>query len=75
MKEIDLLEVGGFRAGHAQDREAGTGCTVPRREWIVGAAARLRVKRRCLTPAWMQKGFMRCCCRAVRRSGLTRQAA
>lgn len=28
MKEIDLLEVGGFRAGHAQDREAGTGCTV-----------------------------------------------
>ena len=27
MKEIDLLEVGGFRAGHAQDREAGTGCT------------------------------------------------
>ena len=28
MKEIDLMEVGGFRAGHAQDAEAGTGCTV-----------------------------------------------
>lgn len=28
MKEIDFLEVGGFRAGHAHDLEAGTGCTV-----------------------------------------------
>lgn len=28
MREIDLMEVGGFCAGHAQDLEAGTGCTV-----------------------------------------------
>ncbi len=28
MKEIGFMEVGGFRAGHAQDLEAGTGCTV-----------------------------------------------
>ncbi len=28
MQEIEFMEVGGFRAGHAQDLEAGTGCTV-----------------------------------------------
>lgn len=28
MKEIDIMEVGGFRLGHAQNEEAGTGCTV-----------------------------------------------
>lgn len=28
MKEINIMEVGGFRVGHAQDPEAGTGCTV-----------------------------------------------
>lgn len=28
MREIDFMELGGFRAGHAQDLEAGTGCTV-----------------------------------------------
>ena len=28
MKEIGVMEVGGFRLGHAQDREAATGCTV-----------------------------------------------
>lgn len=28
MQEIDFMSVGGFRAGHAQDTEAGTGCTV-----------------------------------------------
>ena len=28
MKEIGIMEVGGFRVGHAQDREAATGCTV-----------------------------------------------
>lgn len=28
LKEIDLMELGGFRAGHAHDLEAGTGCTV-----------------------------------------------
>ncbi len=28
MKEIGIMEVGGFRVGHAQDEEAGTGCTV-----------------------------------------------
>ena len=28
MTEIDIMEVGGFQVGHAQDREAATGCTV-----------------------------------------------
>ena len=28
MEEIGVMEVGGFRVGHAQDEEAGTGCTV-----------------------------------------------
>lgn len=28
MNEIGIMEVGGFRLGHAQDEEAGTGCTV-----------------------------------------------
>lgn len=28
MREIDFMELGGFRAGHAQDIQAGTGCTV-----------------------------------------------
>ena len=28
MKEIGIMEVGGFRVGHAQDLEAATGCTV-----------------------------------------------
>lgn len=28
MKEIDIMEVGGFSIGHAQNEEAGTGCTV-----------------------------------------------
>ena len=28
MKEINVMEVGGFRVGHAQDQEAATGCTV-----------------------------------------------
>ena len=28
MKTIDIMEVGGFRVGHAQDAEAATGCTV-----------------------------------------------
>ena len=28
MREIGFMEVGGFQAGHAQNFEAGTGCTV-----------------------------------------------
>ena len=28
MKEIGIMEVGGFRVGHAQDERAATGCTV-----------------------------------------------
>lgn len=28
MREINLMELGGFQAGHAQNLEAGTGCTV-----------------------------------------------
>ena len=28
MREIGIMEVGGFRLGHAQDEEAATGCTV-----------------------------------------------
>lgn len=28
MKEIRIMDVGGFRIGHAQDNEAATGCTV-----------------------------------------------
>ncbi len=28
MREIGIMEVGGFRLGHAQDAEAATGCTV-----------------------------------------------
>lgn len=28
MKEIGIMEVGGFRIGHAQDEKAATGCTV-----------------------------------------------
>lgn len=28
MQEIGIMEVGGFRVGHAQDTEAATGCTV-----------------------------------------------
>lgn len=28
MKEIPIMEIGGFRVGHAQNAEAGTGCTV-----------------------------------------------
>lgn len=28
MHEIGIMEVGGFRVGHAQNEEAGTGCTV-----------------------------------------------
>ena len=28
MREINIMEVGGFRIGHAQNREAATGCTV-----------------------------------------------
>lgn len=28
MREIDFMDLGGFRAGHAQDYQAGTGCTV-----------------------------------------------
>ena len=28
MQEISIMEVGGFRIGHAQDEEAATGCTV-----------------------------------------------
>ncbi len=28
MQEIGIMEVGGFRVGHAQDEEAATGCTV-----------------------------------------------
>lgn len=28
MKEIGIMEVGGFRVGHAQNEEAATGCTV-----------------------------------------------
>ena len=28
MREIGIMEVGGFQVGHAQDLEAATGCTV-----------------------------------------------
>lgn len=28
LKEIGIMEVGGFRVGHAQDVQAATGCTV-----------------------------------------------
>ena len=28
MQEIGIMEVGGFRIGHAQNAEAATGCTV-----------------------------------------------
>lgn len=28
MQEIGIMEVGGFRVGHAQNEEAATGCTV-----------------------------------------------
>ena len=28
MREIGIMEVGGFRVGHAQDLDAATGCTV-----------------------------------------------
>ena len=28
MREISIMEVGGFRIGHAQDQQAATGCTV-----------------------------------------------
>ena len=28
MREIGIMEVGGFRVGHAQNEEAATGCTV-----------------------------------------------
>lgn len=28
LTEIDIMEVGGFQVGHAQDRTGGTGCTV-----------------------------------------------
>jgi L-aminopeptidase/D-esterase-like protein len=28
MRQIDIMEVGGFRVGHAQDLDAATGCTV-----------------------------------------------
>ena len=28
MKEIDIMQVGGFRVGHAQNEQAATGCTV-----------------------------------------------
>ena len=28
MKEIGIMEVGGFQVGHAQNEAAGTGCTV-----------------------------------------------
>ena len=28
MKEIGIMEIGGFRIGHAQNKEAATGCTV-----------------------------------------------
>ena len=28
MREIGIMEVGGFRVGHAQNWEAATGCTV-----------------------------------------------
>ena len=27
MREIGIMEVGGFQVGHAQDLEAATGCT------------------------------------------------
>ena len=28
LKEIDFMQIGGFKVGHAEDQEAGTGCTV-----------------------------------------------
>lgn len=28
MREIDIMQVGGFKVGHAQDEQAATGCTV-----------------------------------------------
>ena len=28
LKEIDLMKIGGFKVGHAEDKIAGTGCTV-----------------------------------------------
>lgn len=28
MREIDIMQVGGFKVGHAQNEEAATGCTV-----------------------------------------------
>lgn len=28
LKEIDIMQIGGFKVGHAEDQEAGTGCTV-----------------------------------------------
>ncbi|ONI47399.1 peptidase [Candidatus Epulonipiscium fishelsonii] len=28
MRQIDIMEIGGFKIGHAQDLEAGTGCSV-----------------------------------------------
>ena len=27
MKEIGIMEIGGFKVGHAQNTEAATGCT------------------------------------------------
>ena len=28
LKEIDIMQIGGFKVGHAENQEAGTGCTV-----------------------------------------------
>ena len=28
MNEIDIMDIGGFKAGHAQDEKGITGCTV-----------------------------------------------
>lgn len=42
MQEINIMEVGGFRIGHAQNEQAATGCTVllPDREAPVGLDVR-----------------------------------
>ena len=42
MKEIGIMEIGGFRVGHAQNTEAGTGCTVLLTDEMSPAGADIR---------------------------------
>ena len=74
MKEIDFAEMDDIKVGHAQNVDAGTGCTVVicergQRLALMSGAGRLeRAKRTCSTPSIWWRRYMRLSCQEAARS-------